>query len=217
MKRFFLPVVIGFVVLVGAGVALLPVFFKMSPAAQTMRRAVLLPSPLGLPGLLTDAAPWPSNSNTDQVEARLQMLRIPTWQRLPTPALHTHQHIDIYIHGKAIPVPGLIGISMAHRIAGSVHTEDTSGVIHVESPIDERFFLGQFFDVWGVRFDSSCIGGYCAAASDVLSVYVNGAKYTGDPRELPLSDQEEIAVVFGSPSETPKPIPATYRFLYDPS
>jgi hypothetical protein len=42
-----------------------------------------------------------------------------------------------------------------------IHTHDTSGIVHIESPTVRPFTLGQFFDVWGVRFTSDCIGGDC--------------------------------------------------------
>lgn len=215
MKRFFLLFVIGAAVIIAGGVALLPLIIKASPGSQAKAAATLLPSPLGLPGLLTSPAPWPSNS--EQVEARFRILNIPTWQRLPTAAMHIHQHVDIYVHGKSVAVPGFIGISIVHRIAGSIHTEDDTAVIHIESPVVEQYYLGQFFDIWGVRFDISCLGSYCTSSTDSLLVYVNGVRYMGDPRKLPLSDHQEIAIVFGSAAETPKNIPASYRFPYDPS
>jgi hypothetical protein len=57
------------------------------------------------------------------------------------------------------------------------------GIIHVESPTVGKFYLGQFFDIWGVRLTSDCIGGYCTDATNTLTVYVNGEKYAGDPRQ----------------------------------
>ena len=76
----------------------------------------------------------------------------------------------------------------------------------------QTFTLGQFFDIWGVRLTASCIGGYCTDATHMLSVYVNGTLYNGDPRQLALAAHQEIAVVYGTKAETPKTIPASYEF-----
>jgi hypothetical protein len=126
--------------------------------------------------------------------------------------LHIHQHLDIFVHGEPVVVPASIGIDPAMRWLSAIHTHDTRGVIHVESPIMADFTLGQFFDTWGVRFTHDCLGGYCADASSTLAVYVNGAKYEGDPRRLTLAAHQEIAVVYGTEAEGPAEIPATFEF-----
>jgi hypothetical protein len=63
---------------------------------------------------------------------------------------HIHQHLDIYVDGRKVPVPALIGIDPAAGFA-PLHVHDTSGVIHVESPTVRSYTLGEFFAVWGVR------------------------------------------------------------------
>ncbi|HEX9235017.1 MAG TPA: hypothetical protein VF972_01920 [Actinomycetota bacterium] len=54
----------------------------------------------------------------------------------------------------------------------SIHTHDATGIIHIESPTPRTFTLGEFFDVWGVRFTASCLGGYCRSSDRALSVFV---------------------------------------------
>ena len=49
-----------------------------------------------------------------------------------------------------------------------------------------------------MRFDRSCVGGYCTGGGRQLRVYVNGRRVTGDPRAVVLAERQEIAVVFGS-------------------
>jgi hypothetical protein len=89
-------------------------------------------------------------------------------------AVHIHQHLELYVDGRKVPVPAGIGINPAVGFA-PLHTHDASGVIDVESPTVRTYTLGQFFAVWGVRFTPSCLGGYCAAGDRRLRVYVNGA------------------------------------------
>ena len=75
----------------------------------------------------------------------------------------------------------------------------------VGAPAPNR--LGQFFTEWGVRLGRACVGGYCRPEQH--RVYVNGKRYTGDPRAILLTDHKEIAIVIGTP---PKKIPKTGVF-----
>ena len=64
----------------------------------------------------------------------------------------------------------------------SLHTHDTSGTVHMESSVARTFTLGDFFDVWGVRFTPSCLGAYCNDGNgNTLQVFVNGQEQTSDP------------------------------------
>jgi len=64
----------------------------------------------GLPGELTGRAPWPAN--TAQLRARLGLLGLPALSREGT-AMHLHQHLDVFVHGRRVPVPAGIGIDAA--------------------------------------------------------------------------------------------------------
>jgi len=167
--------------------------------------------PNSLPGILTGAAPWPNNA-TD-LAARLSADGLPPLAAKEGLVLHTHQHIDIFIRGRAVEVPAQIGIVTSPSVLfAPIHTHDATGIIHVESPIVRDFSLGEFFDAWGVRFTSSCIGGYCNSGNERLQVFANGQVVTFDPRRLQLIAHEEIVVTFGTPGQIPTPYPITYRF-----
>lgn len=167
------------------------------------------PSQTQLPGMQTGAAPW--QPEITHLAERLQAIGLPALSAEGS-ALHLHQHLDIFIDGKAVPVPADIGINEAAGFISDIHVHDNSGIIHIESPDVRAFTLGQFFDVWGVRFTTQCIGGYCASEDKALKVYMNGALYQGDPRQLPLAAHQEIVIVYGSPSETPNPVPSSFVF-----
>jgi hypothetical protein len=202
LKRYWLPL------LILAGITLLA-FLKLAGGSNAPATATVLPSPDGLPGLLTGNAPWPSN--TGQLDQRLHAMKLPLLNSEGT-ALHIHQHLDIYINGKPVTVPADIGIPDSAAFISPIHVHDTSGVVHIESPTVQPFFLGQVFDVWGVRLTNTSIGGFTTTAGKHLTVYVNGKKYTGDPRRLELSAHQEIAIVYGSKAQDPEPIPASYHF-----
>jgi hypothetical protein len=170
--------------------------------------AQIVSEPTTFPGIQTGPAPW--LPETKNLLARLKAMKLPALSA-EGEALHIHQHLDIFIDGKPVTIPAGIGINMSARFISQLHTHDVSGVIHVESDQVRDFSLGQFFDVWGVRFTKDCIGGYCVKGNDRLRVFSNAKPVTGDPRNLVLVPHQVIAVVYG-PLELTPPIPTTYQF-----
>ena len=164
--------------------------------------------PANLPGTQSGPAPW--LPEIDNLLSRLKAIDLPALYEEGN-ALHIHQHLDILVNGKPVTVPAGIGINEAARFISPLHTHDVSGVIHVESDVMRDFTLGQFFDVWGVRFSRDCLGGYCVKGPDALRVFVDGNAVSGDPRNLVLREHQEIAVVYGPPSAKVK-VPSSYRF-----
>lgn len=118
--------------------------------------------------------------------------------------LHIHQHLDVYVNGTHVTVPEGVGI-FGNSWLTEIHTHDTSGIIHVESPTSTTFRLGQFFGEWAVRLSATCLGKYCGD----LHWWVNGQPQTGDPAGLALSEHQEIVIAVG---KAPAHIPSSYNF-----
>jgi hypothetical protein len=167
------------------------------------------PSAVPVAGLQTGPAPW--GPNTADLAERLQAIGVPPLSATEGTAVHIHQHFDLFVDGREVPVPAGVGIDPAVGYA-PLHTHDASGVIHVESPIARTYTLGDFFAVWGVRLTPSCLGGYCAGGGRQLRVYVDGRAFPGDPTTLALAAHQELVVAFGTPAELPSPIPSGYPF-----
>jgi hypothetical protein len=140
---------------------------------------------------------------------------------------HVHAHLDVFVDGHPVEIPGGIGIEITDPAVQSfgstgyggipeegceqpcispLHTHDVDGVIHIEAPSEARFTLGQFFEELAVRLDASCVDEYCTPDTTV-AVYVNGERQSGDPADIVLGDQQEIAIVIGTP---PEEIPDTF-------
>jgi hypothetical protein len=162
-----------------------------------------------LPGLMRKPPPWPKN--TADLDARAKGIDV---QILPSEGvkLHIHQHLDIYVNGKHVTVPPLIGIKRAGQgfELAELHTHATDGIIHLESERTQAFSLGQFFGVWGLNLAKNCVGNLCSPPGQ-FAVYVNGDKVpaTADPVRLVLQQHDEIAIVYGKP---PAHIPSSYTF-----
>jgi hypothetical protein len=154
-------------------------------------------------------APW--GVSTTDLRARLARIGLPA---LPVEgkALHTHEHLDLYVNGMHVAVPAGVGIGSDPRFFSPLHTHDRTGIVHVESPVNKTYRLGQFFDVWGVRLSRTCIGDFCSEGGRTLQAFVGGRRVTGDPARIPLRPHDEIVIVFGTRSQRPRRIPASYSF-----
>lgn len=190
----------------GTGVVIL---LLVSALFTTSKPVATIADPSNLPDIQTGNIPWSSEIAT--LAVRLKAIGLPALSQEGS-ALHIHQHLDIFVDGQAVPVPAGIGINQAAQFISPIHVHDNTSVIHVESPQAQTFTLGQFFDIWGVKFVKDSIGGYVATADKTLKVYSNGKLYDGDPRTLSLEAHQEIVIAYGTDKELPNPIPASYSF-----
>jgi hypothetical protein len=128
-------------------------------------------------------------------------------------AYHIHTHLSVYVNGNLRPIPAAIGIvsPIAEQTTSSpfygasrcyywlhVHTQD--GVIHIESPVQQRYTLADFFDLWGQPLGTDQVG----PALGTLTVFVDGRPFTGGPRDIALGSHEDIQIDVGTPVVPPK-------------
>ena len=117
--------------------------------------------------------------------------------------VHIHQHLAILDHGKDVAIPPNVGQPAEKRCIYWVHTHTPDGVIHVEAPQFRAFTLGDFFAVWGQQLSRTQAAWARAGKGTTLRVWVNGTRYTGDPRAIPLAAHTDIVIEAGPPF--PKP------------
>ncbi len=123
-------------------------------------------------------------------------------------AYHIHAHLSIFVDGKPRRLPGGIGIPGSQEVQTSVgpvaqggqciywlHTHAPDGVIHVESPTERIYTLGNFFDEWHQPLSSSQVGD----AKGKVTALVDGKPWTKDPRKIPLEPHSVIQLNVGSP------------------
>jgi hypothetical protein len=130
-------------------------------------------------------------------------------------AYHVHSHLAIYVDGQQRSVP--IGIGLVQPVeqqtqvgpfAGAtqcyywLHVHAQDGIIHIESPSQRTYTLGNFFDIWGQPLSSTQVG----PAKGQVTAYLNGKKYAGDPRTIPLGAHQVIQLNVGQDSPAPQPI-----------
>ncbi|SEM12883.1 hypothetical protein [Streptacidiphilus jiangxiensis] len=128
-------------------------------------------------------------------------------------AEHIHIHLDVWANGQKVTVPQLVGINEGAGTISPLHTHDTTGVVHIESPVVKDYHLGQFMTEWGVPISSTQLGPDKTDATHTLKVYVNGKETTGDPSQLVFHAHDEIAIVYGTAAQNASvQIPSSYTW-----
>jgi hypothetical protein len=137
--------------------------------------------------------------------------------------VHYHASLQLYVNGQPQQVPAGVGIvqpdyvtQQSPHLASNgttscfyyLHTHDTSGIVHIESPDNNQYVLGQFFQIWGQRLSKTQVMDNKVDAAHQLRVVLFGGNgkmttYTGDPAQIALSAHETIVLLYNSPHVTP--------------
>lgn len=127
---------------------------------------------------------------------------------------HVHAHLSLFYRGNQIAVPAAIGIvrpfHSKHGFVGDgegfywLRTHDETGIIHIESPDDRIYTLGNFFDIWGRPLSNDNVAGLIGT----VRAFIDGKRYSGNIREIPLKARGQITLVVG------KPVPTLPRYAF---
>jgi len=130
-------------------------------------------------------------------------------------AYHVHAHLAIFVNGKPVGIPMGVGIAPPRQtqagatgdfvVAGTcfyeLHAHTADGVIHIESPTPGKTYtLGNYFDIWHQPLSTNQIG----PDHGTVIAYVNGQRFTGNPRNISLGAHVVIQLDVGK-NVPPKP------------
>ncbi len=102
--------------------------------------------------------------------------------------------LTVTVAGAAVTVPANIGVDRVRALQAPVHTHENDGQVWLEGQGNRTVTLGEFFTLWGVRLDESCLGERCGTPRLV----VDGQDRPGDPRSLVLrSVQRRVELSIG--------------------
>ena len=124
----------------------------------------------------------------------------------PEPRSSYGAHVELFAHDHGIAVPAGIGIAPPQRRAGAMvsggrcayplRTTDPTGVVEVDSAVVRVPTVGQLFDLWGQRLSADRIGALRSSGGAVVA-FVNGRRWPGDPRRIPLRRHVQIVLELG--------------------
>ncbi len=129
-----------------------------------------------------------------------------------TAKYHTYAHLAVVVEGSAMQIPkgtGTYASASGSTCSYWLHTDDTTGVIHIGSPTKTTYTVGNFFAIWGLPLSATDLAGHLTTSTQSIRATVNGKAYTGDPANIPLTENAEIVLQFGPPWTTP---PSSYAF-----
>lgn len=122
---------------------------------------------------------------------------------------HFHAHLSLFYNGEQIAIPYGIGIVKPHQVENGfvgggqdfywLHTHDATGIIHIESPDERVYTLGNFFNVWGQSLSERNVAGL----QGPVTAYVDGRPYKGNVRDVRPQSHARITLVVGAPAVTP--------------
>ncbi len=150
--------------------------------------------------------------------------------------IHRHVVFQVMYQGSLLYAPagtGIQGGETAPQCFYWLHVHASSpGVIHIESPAQDTFTLGDFIKVWSafnrynnspvhIALDSTHVTSFTLAAGESIVTYVdiNDGKgpqvYDGDPSKIVLKSHETITIEIVSP-QFPATLPKTIDWKASP-
>jgi hypothetical protein len=175
-------------------------------------RSAPAPGAAGPEGVPIPAAPPLTGTATKATGQKVDGIGCDTSEQT---LFHIHAHLTIFVNGAARQVPAGIGIPGAqgqNTSSGTfissgtcfywLHTHAADGVIHIESPVQRTYTLGEFFNEWGQPLGATRVG---PATGKVTALY-NGHVYLGNPADIPLTKHAQIQLEVGSPLVAPEKI-----------
>ena len=116
-------------------------------------------------------------------------------------------HLALFVNGAARQVPPGVGIAPPRQTTSTVagplvsgkcsywlFTQTQDGIIHVQPPTAAGYTLGNFFDIWRQPLSATQAG----PNNGTVTVFVNGSRYSGEPRSVPLSKHAVIQIDVGT-------------------
>lgn len=191
----------------GGGAAPIP---TGTPATPAGKQPVPASSQPGSGALQTAAVTLPPLTDQGGAGQVIDGIACQTSEQL---AYHIHAHLALIVDGTLVPIPAGIGIAPPRTLQGNfvaggrciywLHTHDTSGVLHIESPTTTTYTLGQFFAVWGEPITASQIATFSVTDQEPLHIFVDRNPYSGPPDQVPLTPHALITLEIGR--EAPPP------------
>ncbi|HEY5187736.1 MAG TPA: hypothetical protein VII87_01790 [Solirubrobacteraceae bacterium] len=124
-------------------------------------------------------------------------------------AYHVHAHLAVFVNGRIYSLPAGIGIpgstaqqtSQGPVAAGGqciywLHTHTSDGIIHIESPTQRIYTLGNFFDEWHQRLTAKQVG----TVHGTITAYLDGHLWKKNLRDIPLLPHALIQLNIGEPA-----------------
>ena len=171
------------------------------------------PGPIGPEDVPIPAAPQLAQASAPAPGGEVDGIACAPLEQL---VYHIHVHLTIFVDGRQQQVPVGIGIAPPLQVdrtplgdfavSGAcfswLHTHASDGIVHIESPVDRTYTLGQFFDIWKQPLGADRVG----PAHGPVAAFFDDRRYVGNPRSIPLLRHAQIQLDVGRPLIQPESI-----------
>ena len=152
--------------------------------------------------------PWPAEPQG--LEARMAAANVP---KAPsgTPENSFSFQLKVYYKGQPVQVPS--GIGHGDGFLAAIHTDDTSGMVHVDTNNGgPTLDISDVFAVWGVRMTANSLGDQCNKGNSVFRLFLGNTAVGGDIGVEPIGGLkgQTLTYAFGTDQQLP---PALYKLL----
>ena len=116
-------------------------------------------------------------------------------------------HLEVFVNRFDVVIPAGIGMAPPHAVDGAyitharcsypIRTTDPTGMIEVDASFQRHATLGDFFAAWGQPLGPTRLLSFTATGSDRVVVYINGKRWRGDPRDVPLTRHAALLMHLG--------------------
>jgi hypothetical protein len=116
-------------------------------------------------------------------------------------------HLELFAAGRVVMVPAGIGVAPPQRRIGAVvasgrcsyplRTVEPTGVVEVGAGASTAT-VGDLFTLWGQALDARHLAGFAAPPGGAVSAYLNGRRWPGKPRGIPLRRHASIVLEVAS-------------------
>jgi hypothetical protein len=175
------------------------------PSSSTTTTATSTAGEVGFEGVPLEYGPAIAPASTTQTGTVDGIHCAPVEQL----AYHIHAHLAVYKDGQLYSLPGGIGIPGSQMVQTSegpvaagghcfywLHTHTSDGIIHIESPTQRIYTLGEFFNEWHQPLSADQVGN----VHGKITAFVNGKLWTKDLRSIPLVPHAVIQFNIGEPT-----------------
>jgi hypothetical protein len=115
-------------------------------------------------------------------------------------------HLELFGRGRVVIVPAGIGVAPPWRMlrphvldgvcSYPARTRTSIGVIEVA--VGSRLTLGQLFELWGQPLGRRRLAGFRAKQGERVRAFVDGSRWRGPVRSIPLQRHAAIALELGA-------------------
>jgi hypothetical protein len=203
-----------------------------SPSATSSAATAPTPTPIVLyPGRITgeDNLFTPNDGDTPSGGQSQTVDGIPCAPTMFENTYHVHAYLGILVNGQQVAIPTQIGLykpgppsngfTSTAQCYYYIHTHDSSGYIHIESPTSTPlsasvYALQNVFDVWGMSLSSNNVGPFNGQVRVFIATVPLGTltagnyqEYTGNPNAIALYSHEAIWLEVGPSFVVPPNLP----------